>query len=215
LWASRFLEPARLLLLEPIPTLFAALEENARCHFPTAECQNIGLARGPGQLRFRHYPLAAGWSSYRRRDDLLRESLLVYLQRGTLSPGHAAFRLLGRLAPRLHRAVFDLVCRRIFKTAQDVDCPVDTLSGVIDRSAIPRIDLLKLDVEGAELDVLQGVRAEHWPRIHAVAAEVEDSNGCLDAATQLLDRSGFQVHARQAPELEGTPFHLILAQRPA
>ena len=41
-------------------------------------------------------------------------------------------------------------------------------------SQIPRIDLLKIDVEGAELSVLRGVRREHWPRVRAVVAEVHD-----------------------------------------
>jgi len=211
LWASRHLEPSRLLLFEPIPELFGALDENARSHFPTAERHNIGLAREAGSARFRYYPLAAGWSSALLREDLLRESLLAYLQRGSLGPAQTAFRVLGRLAPRLQRALHDLVCSRIFATARDVDCPVDSLSGLMDRHAVEQIDLLKLDVEGSEIEVLAGVRDEHWPQIRAVAAEVEDVDGSLERARKILALHGMRVHARQAPELEGTPFHLVWA----
>jgi hypothetical protein len=37
--------------------------------------------------------------------------------------------------------------------------------------------LLKVDVERAELDVLRGVREEHWPLVRQVAMEVHDGGG--------------------------------------
>jgi len=147
------------------------------------------------------------------REDLLRESLLVYLRRGSLGLPVKGFQFLGRVAPRIQRVLHDFVCDRIFASGREVECPVVSFSDVIDENGLERIDLLKLDVEGAELEVLTGVRAEHWPRIHAVTAEVEDVDGALDAFTRLLEANGLCASTRQAPEMAGTPFHLVWATR--
>jgi hypothetical protein len=40
------------------------------------------------------------------------------------------------------------------------------------RAQVQQIDLLKVDVEGAELDVLQGIGASQWAAIKQVVAEV-------------------------------------------
>lgn len=45
-----------------------------------------------------------------------------------------------------------------------------TVSDLIRRHGLERVDLLKIDVEGAELDVLHGIEQEHWPRIQQVRA---------------------------------------------
>jgi FkbM family methyltransferase len=213
LWAWRHLEPARTLHFEPIPETFAALESNAARHFPAAECFNEGLARQSGTVTFRYYPRAAGWASIRPREDLLRESLFSYLQRGSLGLPLAAFQLLGKATPRLQRAIHDRVCNRIFASGQDLRCQVFSLSDVIHDHQLDRIDLLKLDVEGAELEILEGVHDEHWPRIRAITAEVEDQAGSLGRARLLLETRGFRVVARQTRELEGTCFHQLVATR--
>jgi FkbM family methyltransferase len=213
LWASRHLEPSRMLHFEPIPETFALLDANAARHFRTAERFNAGLANRSGTTAFRYYPRAAGWASMATREELLRESLFAYLQRGSLGLPLAAFQFLGKLSPRLQRAIHDRVCDRIFASGRDLQCEVFSLSDVIDTNGLDRIDLLKLDVEGAELEILEGVRDEHWPQIRAITAEVEDGNGNLEAVTGLLRDRGFRVDVRQARELDRTPFFMLTAGR--
>lgn len=70
-----------------------------------------------------------------------------------------------------------------------------------------------VDVEGAELQVLQGLRSEHWPRLGAVTAEVEDVDDSLETLCRLLETNGLQTHIRQPAELAGTPYHLLTAVR--
>jgi hypothetical protein len=55
-----------------------------------------------------------------------------------------------------------------------------------------RIALLKIDVEGDELEVLRGILPEHWQLVESVVAEVAVS--LLAPVTQLLHGQGFEVN---------------------
>jgi FkbM family methyltransferase len=76
------------------------------------------------------------------------------------------------------------------------------------------IDLLKVDVEGGELDVLRGVDAADWPRIAQVVAEVHDIDGRLAAVLDLLRDQGFdctlRVPAMMPADLD---HHMVTARR--
>jgi FkbM family methyltransferase len=54
-----------------------------------------------------------------------------------------------------------------------LDVPLLTLSDFIDKYQRPFPNLLKLDVQGAELDILKAIRPEHWRDLIAVQCEVE------------------------------------------
>ena len=67
------------------------------------------------------------------------------------------------------------------------------LSSIAEEKGLADIDLLKVDVEGAELEVLYGVRAAQWTRIHQVVLEVENFAN-KDAVCELLSAKGFACH---------------------
>ena len=48
------------------------------------------------------------------------------------------------------------------------------------------VSLLKIDVERAELDVLEGIAEQDWPRIQQVSAEVHDWKGRKAQVERLL-----------------------------
>jgi hypothetical protein len=53
------------------------------------------------------------------------------------------------------------------------------------------IDLLKVDVEGMELEVLRGLAPAHWRRVRAVTAEAHDvGKRMADIAAYLTDAAG-------------------------
>lgn len=60
------------------------------------------------------------------------------------------------------------------RPAQDVDVPIQTLSGLLEKHGFDRIDLLLLDVEGAEIEVLDGLDFSRHAPVWIVA---EDSYG--------------------------------------
>ncbi len=69
--------------------------------------------------------------------------------------------------------------RRLFR--KRVTCRLRTLSEVIESEGVTRIDLLKVDVEGAEAAVLDGCAEKDWPRIRQVVVEVHDADGTARA----------------------------------
>ncbi len=77
------------------------------------------------------------------------------------------------------------------------ECELRTASSVIRTAGISVIDLLKIDVEGAELDVMQGIEKDQWKIVRQVVAEVHDHEGRLQAVQDLLHRAGFDVTVEQ------------------
>lgn len=70
------------------------------------------------------------------------------------------------------RRVFDRYVAPVLDNAVSVRCDVRTLSETIRQQGLERIDLLKIDVEGAELEVLEDIEEAHWPRIRQLAVEI-------------------------------------------
>ena len=89
---------------------------------------------------------------------------------------------------------------------------VTTLSAFLREVGVPRIDLLKVDVERAELDVLEGIDAEDWSRIGQVAIEVHGTERAA-AVERLLARQGFRVIGEQDEAMKGTSVSMLYAVR--
>jgi acyl carrier protein len=88
-------------------------------------------------------------------------------------------------------------------------CRLRRLTEVMREEGVEWIDLLKVDVQRAEVDVLRGLEGEEWERIGQVVMEVHDgagteSEGRVEAVRELLEREGFEVAAEQDELLEGT-----------
>jgi len=53
------------------------------------------------------------------------------------------------------------------------------------------VDFLKINEEGTEADVLQGISAEHWPQINALAVEIHDVDQRVKKICELVQSRGF------------------------
>lgn len=186
----------RIVAAEPAPALHTCLRRNLAEHADGdwhTEC--AAVSDRPGSLRFTYYPEAPGNSGlYADRaadDDITR----AFLHNSGIGPEDA-----GELLEGLHDGV-------------EFTVPAVTASTLVERHGLDRVDLLKVDVERAELDVLRGLDAAHWPRVRAVVAEVHDEDGRLDAVRRLLHGHGFDVRVTQDPLLAGTALYDLEAER--
>jgi FkbM family methyltransferase len=85
-------------------------------------------------------------------------------------PGNSTLRPLEKAALQ-QRLMLDF-----FTAAQQFEVPIITLQWLL-QEAVPacrKVDLLKVDVEGEELAVLQGLDAAGWQRVQQVVVEVHD-----------------------------------------
>src|SRR5262249_54063238 len=110
----------------------------------------------------------------------------------------------------------ELLANRFVEQKQE--CPVRTLSAVIEVEGIERIDLLKIDVQRAEYDGVKGIREEDWGKIRQVVMEAHEekggeSEGRVEEIVRYLEGKGYVVVAEQERDLKGTDRYNIFAVR--
>ena len=195
---------------EPVPSIFAALDANAR-DFGGGRLipLNFGTSNAPGELRFTYFPRSPALSTSAPEVWEQNPGVFADAVKGAAASSDLWY---ARLVPGF---LSGLIAKYLRGGGQEVVCPLRTLSQVIREQNIPRIDLLKVDCEGAELATLQGIEDEHWPLIRQVVAEVYDQDDRLNVVREmLLSRGLSQITIEQERGFEGLPLHNIFAVRP-
>lgn len=99
---------------------------------------------------------------------------------------------------------------------EKVECSLSTLANIVEQEAVPQIDLLKIDVEGAELDVLLGMNEGAWGKVQQVVLEGHDKDGRLRELKQLIEARGLRIGRIGQPEDQlalGLSNFVLTAQR--
>ncbi len=179
---------------EPVQPIFEVLRENMR-HFPACIPHAYGLGAKTERTEITFYPndwAVSGLHADPAADHRTVKQALLNLG---ISPDEAESRLDGRFEPRV------------------LECELRTLSEALAAESIERVDLLKIDVEKAELEVLAGIHPRDWPRIHQVVAELHLEAPGREEAAGMLRGHGFDVTIDQDPTMAGTPMRLLYAVR--
>ena len=201
----------RVFAFEPIPDIYAVLARNCARHGEgRMAALPYGVSSKPGRACFDYYPNSPALST--AHPDLwdTDPDLLARAVRGSAR----------NAPPELWQARFvsgflsRVIARRLRRGARHVDCELRTLSQIIRDRRVPRVDLLKIDCEGAELDALMGIDEEHWPLIGKVIVEVHDLDGRVTQVKRLLREHGFRhVVVDREPGFEDTPLYNLHATR--
>lgn len=193
-YIAKIYPDAKVFSFEPLPPIYAALKANIERNMtPKVKAFNVGLSKEPSQATFSFYPLAAGWSTmYPNDTPQYREQMKDNLKGNPDVPWYGRAAL---ATPLLGPIVANIIVNTQLKHT-DYPCTLKTLSSVLREEGVTRVDLLKIDVERAELDVLRGIEDADWPKIAQVSAEVQsDQNKAqLDEFVGLLKSKGFTVH---------------------
>jgi FkbM family methyltransferase len=213
----------RLFALEPGPPIFAVLQRNARELFAgRLTVLPYGASAREHETAFVFYPAITTISStvptggigtgapldrervVRGLAEMLDDNPVAWASRWTPGPLRtwAATLLMQMIRRRMRRSITYRVRLR-------------PLSAVIDEYAIETIDLLKIDVERAELDVLAGIHDRHWPRIRQAVIEVEHWTTRHPQVVDLLTAHGFHTSTRQRPIDAALNTGLVFAARPS
>ena len=181
---------ARILAFEPMPHNLLAMRKNLELHGAgDVEVIPHGLSGAQeGTATFTFYPNLPGNSTRypagKKRD---RDSI----------------------ADAWGEAIGDQLYR-----GEEVQVKVERLSTALARYPdIDRIDLLKVDVEGAELDVLEGLDDNDWDRVAQIALELQDVDGMADKVGAMLAEHGFDVAVETPATLAHLDYRTLYATR--
>jgi amino acid adenylation domain-containing protein/FkbM family methyltransferase len=214
LFVKQHCPEARVYAFEPIKPIFETLSINADLYGPDVRLFPFGLSRESRTDTFTYYPqysMMSGLSAYARADGDV-EVVKKYMRNQQERDGGDG----GAAAVFLEHADELLAGRFVGEAHQS---QLKTLSDVIREERVERIDLLKVDVQRAELDVLLGIEEGDWGKVRQVVMEVhdgvgEESEGRVAEIVALLESHGFDAVAEQEDELAGTDrFNLYATRR--
>ncbi|KAE9578090.1 Methyltransferase sdnD [Colletotrichum fructicola] len=178
---------AKIIAFEPAPESFATLHRNFELNaISGVEAHQCGLGPTASAEKLTFYPTFPGNSTLR---------------------------------PETKKSTYEAIAERFgqefvdtnFGNPHFVDIKIERLSRFLD--GVERIDLLKVDVEGSELGVLQGVDDEHWKLIRNVVLETTESSGDRQKIEDLLRQKGFKVVREGAAFDSNMEFFVIRAHR--
>ncbi|MET7996148.1 FkbM family methyltransferase [Amycolatopsis sp. NPDC005232] len=191
------LPDTRILAFEPASRTHACLLRNFAAHVPNGIASATALSDRTGNQEFHYYPDNPSMSTLYVDHDDDAHNLGTYLTN------------LG--VPEIKPAEVRAVTEK--RAALSDTVGTSTLTTVIEEQGVTDIGLLKIDVERAELTVLDGMRADLWPRVRQVVVEVHDLDGRLGVVVARLATLGYEVRVSQAPAFRGASVYLLFAGR--
>lgn len=217
----------RIFCFEPSPKTYGALEQNFQQSTWLKRTRHRLFRLGLGspehsgrKLSFYSFTRFGTNSTFdlegkRREFEIFFEDRARRLTR-RLGPLRLLGRALERAAEtRAWRFLLWGLMRRVMGL-EEVHAEISTLGEVLREADVPRIDLLKIDVEGLELDVLLGIDAATWPKIRQVVMETTTRGGKHEEIVQLLREyglSGIEIQEQKAID-NGLDSVIVMARRP-
>lgn len=205
LWAAGKWPGARLFSFEPVPRTFEALRRNV-AHLPDVKVFNLALGDTRQRRELTFYPqysMMSGFDANPAADRALVRSYIENVAAGL--DDEVRREVLVEEADELLEGRFDEV--------ESVLCTIERLDAMAASLGITQIDLLKIDVEGFEIKVLEGIGDDLWPRIRNAAVEVEGGSAELESVAALFARQGMRTIVEQPEEYRGTNVFNLFAMR--
>ena len=207
---ARTVPGAQIRCFEPVSPTFALLRRNLADHAPHVVAVQAGISSSEGTATFEFDPNSSFSASM--TPAVFAPAALPKAPFGDWARGGVAdlVKIDPRPAFQMLHAAFDrawsrpialgfvavagamLELRKRLSLRRE-SCVLRTISGEIAASGFDAIDLVKIDVEGAEEDVLTGIADRDWMRIRQFVIEVHDIDGRRDRLGALLRSRGYHV----------------------
>lgn len=213
LFANMHAKQLKLYAFEPIPPTFAVLEANVRYYGLNSNIFPFGLSDKAETTEFTFYPEMAGLSgrySETGLDRQITKSIILSDLRQVGAQGTSVV---------LEETELDAILDKQL-ASETYQCQLRTVSEVIAEQQIERIDLLKIDVEKAEVDVLMGIKQADWPKIQQIVLEIDNREN-LEQIMAMLKQQQFYVVAEDFAVAEaqgddpGVYVYMLYARRVA
>jgi FkbM family methyltransferase len=191
---------------EPMPKIHDLCNENLKRFVASkggrVTCLQKGVSSEPGDAVFDFHKNFSLWSTARpefndrRNDRLVRD--LPAMTRGFKESGRMSWFF--NTIPHCVVACLARLFLLVLSSTEKVQCKLTTLSAVIEEHNVEKINLLKVDVEGCEELVLDGIEEKDWGKIKQITLEVEDF-AAVKRVTKRLQAKGFQVKSAETERL--------------
>ncbi|MFI6340820.1 FkbM family methyltransferase [Streptomyces sp. NPDC050535] len=204
LFAAQSWPAAKIYAFEPVPEIFKILRENVRT-LPDVTLYNSALGEKTGTKDITYYPRYTMLSGFNANKSADRTIVAQYIQNSfdEVTDPEVKHAVLSNL---------DGLLDGMFEQ-QVTPVTVDRISNVVRHHNLNRIDLLKIDVEGSEMQVIKGIDEEIWPLLGNVVVEVADHNGGLLAMEREFHTHGMEIDVQQMNGYRGTNLYLVFAGR--
>jgi 31-O-methyltransferase len=196
-------QPSRLIAVEPVPELQEILRLNLGS-WPEARVAPVAVGSERGTTSFTYYPGCSVFSG--RFCDADRELAIAKAQSVWEEAGSMTEREL-----EVYASALDELLKPLFVPVQQ-QAEMRTISELIDEYKLDQIDLLKIDAEGSELEVIEGIEATDWPRIRNIAMETDEHQVSVGGITALIESQQMKCEIRQHDLYREIGMHLIFAQ---
>jgi nonribosomal peptide synthetase DhbF len=196
---------------EPIPEINEVLQKNAdQFDSKRLKVLRYGISDVETTATFSYYPNTPALSTLHPEDWDNDPGAFAKAVKGTMRNPPPGMRWM-RAIPT---AFSGMIAKNLIKGKKEVNCELKRLSSIIKQYNVERIDLLKVDCEGAELGVIKSIDPLDWPKIKSIVIEVNDQYGRLDLIKSILVEHGFtNIHIEREEGLEETLLVNLFATR--
>ena len=195
--------------LEPIKYIFEVLKENVKLSknnnykiFP------YGLSNKNEFKKIIYYPNGTAMSTFNPEIWENNNQLLLAFK-GTMEYAPKIW----WWAKFIPRYFYPIAIYWLKKGSENIVCELKTLSYIIEKNSLKEINLLKIDCEGNELKVLEGVGNKHWKLIKQIIIEVHDIDDRYKKISSILTKEGFKLKILKEQSLKETNLLNIYASR--
>lgn len=206
---------------EPIPTSFECLKKNLAPFNNKTRLYNMGIGDvvEDCSIEFTLFGDDLATATYKPTDKMISNynPLLDYDTLLKISRFRSKF-----LYYQLKFLPFmrNYLIKRNFKnrtSEKKIPCKLTSLGHFIEKNEINHIDFIKIDVEGAEFDVVKSIKPSQFPMIKQLCIEVHNINNRVEHLTSYLQEQGYltQVRRNHIFEKLGYNQHMIYAKTPS
>ena len=174
LFAKSIAPLCQIFAFEPAKEVFEKLQKNTQRFTSGIKLFNQGVSNFTGEDTFTYYP---GYSVISGFHTDLAADKAVILAGEKFKSNPAA----------------DEVISSRFDRQQSYVCPVISLSDLIKREGLTKIDFLKVDAEKSELLILEQLNFEDWAKIRQIVVEVHGTENQQRLLSK-LEMHGFTTH---------------------
>jgi FkbM family methyltransferase len=182
LFAHQRQSDIRIFAFEPGSTSYQALYNNLSLHSVRATPLNYGLSSTSTAMPLVFFPYMSGMSGLFANLQRDKEAFKVGIRHWMQSDEHE---------PMLMYDLDKLVDTFFAQSSRQI-CQLKTLSEAMRENNVEHINLLKIDVEGNELQVLKGIQEQDWSKIEQIVAEVH-STSLLEQIVRYLVERGYNI----------------------